>query len=184
MSLKTLGDRRLLVLWLGVGFIGCTLLMSELGCGQLGLQKYGVPESHNFVGSGDVALDTNQVRTPCTTSAAVLPASARTVVYEEEERATGFHLRGGAEPGAASAPEKPKPGTAPTVWNRDRRRPSFARVYVGDGNSLELVSIHVSVVVDGPARSSTRCRPAPAPATSPCSSARRATRRRRASRRR
>src|SRR5206468_2705171 len=27
---------------------------------------------------------------------------------------------------------------------------SFARVYVGDGNALELVSLHVSVTLDGP----------------------------------
>jgi hypothetical protein len=38
----------------------------------------------------------------------------------------------------------------PQVWHRDRSRPSFARVYVGDGNSLELVSLHVSVTIDGP----------------------------------
>jgi hypothetical protein len=45
---------------------------------------------------------------------------------------------------------KAKPATGPVVWKRDRRRPSFARVYVGDGNSLELVSLHVSVTVEGP----------------------------------
>lgn len=50
----------------------------------------------------------------------------------------------------SATPEKPKPEKAPSVWKRDRQRPSFARVYVGDGNSLELVSMHVSVVVDGP----------------------------------
>ncbi len=36
------------------------------------------------------------------------------------------------------------------VWRRDRSRPTFARVYVGDGNSLELVSLHVSVTIEGP----------------------------------
>ena len=39
MSMKTLMDRRLLVLWLGIGFIGCTLLLSELGCGQVPLSS-------------------------------------------------------------------------------------------------------------------------------------------------
>ena len=29
-------------------------------------------------------------------------------------------------------------------------RPTFARVYVGDGNALELVSLHVTVTVEGP----------------------------------
>ena len=43
--------------------------------------------------------------------------------------------------------EKPK---TPTVWHRDRSRPTFARVYVGDKNALELVSLHVSVTIEGP----------------------------------
>jgi hypothetical protein len=38
----------------------------------------------------------------------------------------------------------------PQVWRRDRRRPAFARVYVGDGNSLELVSLQVTVTIEGP----------------------------------
>jgi hypothetical protein len=38
----------------------------------------------------------------------------------------------------------------PEVWHRDAAQPTFARVYVGDGNSLELVSLHVTVTVDGP----------------------------------
>jgi hypothetical protein len=38
----------------------------------------------------------------------------------------------------------------PQVWHRDRSRPTFARVYVGDGNSLDLVSLHVSIIVEGP----------------------------------
>lgn len=43
----------------------------------------------------------------------------------------------------------PKP-TAPVVWHRDASRPTVARVYVGDNNSLDLVSLHVSVIVEGP----------------------------------
>ena len=46
-------------------------------------------------------------------------------------------------------PEK-KPGKPPQVWHRDGSRPTFARVYVGDGNSLELVSLHVTVTIEGP----------------------------------
>ena len=82
---------------------------------------------------------------------------------------------------------RPKSGTpstkpaAPGLESRDAARPTFARVYVGDGNALELVSLHVTVTVEGPraapssttssatrttasskAPSSTRCRPAPA----------------------
>ncbi len=40
-------------------------------------------------------------------------------------------------------------GKSPEVWHRDAAQPSLARVYVGDGNSLELVSLHVSVLVEG-----------------------------------
>jgi hypothetical protein len=43
----------------------------------------------------------------------------------------------------------PKPGPTPQVWHRDRHRPTVARVYVGDGNSLELVSLQVSVTIEG-----------------------------------
>lgn len=38
----------------------------------------------------------------------------------------------------------------PLVWHRDRQRPTFARVYVGAGNSLELVSQQVTVTIEGP----------------------------------
>src|SRR5206468_604302 len=36
------------------------------------------------------------------------------------------------------------------VWRRDRGRPTFARVYVGGGNSLELVSLQVTTTIEGP----------------------------------
>jgi tetratricopeptide (TPR) repeat protein len=38
----------------------------------------------------------------------------------------------------------------PQVWHRDGQRPTFARVYLGGGNSLELVSLQVSVTIEGP----------------------------------
>ncbi len=45
----------------------------------------------------------------------------------------------------------PKPDPkAPRVWHRDQKRPTVARVYVGNQNSLELVSMHVSVTIEGP----------------------------------
>ncbi len=37
----------------------------------------------------------------------------------------------------------------PEVWHRDTTRKTFARVYLGDGNSLKLVSLQVSVVIEG-----------------------------------
>src|SRR5207237_8393225 len=43
-----------------------------------------------------------------------------------------------------------KPAAPPQVWHRYHQSPSFARVYVGDGNSLELVSLQVHVTVEGP----------------------------------
>src|SRR5262249_48074703 len=38
----------------------------------------------------------------------------------------------------------------PQVWHRDGQRPTFARVYLGGGNSLDLVSLQVSVTIEGP----------------------------------
>jgi tetratricopeptide (TPR) repeat protein len=38
----------------------------------------------------------------------------------------------------------------PRVWRRNNGKPSFARVYVGDGNALELVSLDVQVTIEGP----------------------------------
>lgn len=45
---------------------------------------------------------------------------------------------------------KPSPDKTARVWHRDAQRPTFARVYVGDNNSLELVSLQVTVTVEGP----------------------------------
>ncbi|HEV3257912.1 MAG TPA: VIT domain-containing protein [Gemmataceae bacterium] len=47
-------------------------------------------------------------------------------------------------------PTPKKPNKAPQVWHRDKARPTFARVYVGDGNALELVSLQVTVTIEGP----------------------------------
>lgn len=51
----------------------------------------------------------------------------------------------GKEPGSRS-----KPSDLPQTWKRDHQRPTFARVYVGDGNALELVSLQVTVTIEGP----------------------------------
>ncbi len=53
---------------------------------------------------------------------------------------------------------KDKPNADPTnktlppgqVWKREAGQPTFARVYVGDKNSLELISMRVTVSVEGP----------------------------------
>ena len=48
------------------------------------------------------------------------------------------------------AKQDKKTPAAPRVWRRNNGRPSFARVYVGDGNALDLVSMDVHVTVEGP----------------------------------
>src|SRR6185437_4622391 len=75
------------------------------------------------------------------------------------ERAFGVTILGDSvlktRPPAPSLPmptrgkESTKP-IPPKVWKRDAARPTVARVYVGDSNSLELVSMHVSVHIEGP----------------------------------
>src|SRR5205807_9640206 len=45
--------------------------------------------------------------------------------------------------------ETGKPGAQQT-WTSDGQRPTFARVYIGNGNSLDLVSLQVTVTVEGP----------------------------------
>jgi tetratricopeptide (TPR) repeat protein len=47
-------------------------------------------------------------------------------------------------------PSKDKEEKTPQIWKRDRAQPTFARVYVGDNNSLELVSLQVTVQIEGP----------------------------------
>ncbi len=47
-------------------------------------------------------------------------------------------------------PDGKKPDKAPQVWKRDKAQQTVARVYVGDGNSLELVSLQVTVTIEGP----------------------------------
>jgi hypothetical protein len=55
-----------------------------------------------------------------------------------------------AIPSLGKAGKKKTPNnTDRTVWHRNSRHPRFARVYVGDGNSLELVSQQVTVTVEG-----------------------------------
>jgi hypothetical protein len=55
-----------------------------------------------------------------------------------------------ANPATDKKKEEKTKTKAPQVWHKDGRRPAFARVYVGDGNSLELVSLQVTVRIEGP----------------------------------
>ncbi len=157
MSLKTLVDRRLLVLWLGLGFIGCTLLMSELGCGQvvavMSAQPHATPDletqESGFAASAvdaanGVSIQGTVVPGRDTPAANGLSCAGLLAITPQGTLLTADLST------VSSGSDTPKPVQAPTVWKRDRRRPTFARVYVGDGNSLELVSLHVSVTIDGP----------------------------------
>src|SRR5439155_24519720 len=40
--------------------------------------------------------------------------------------------------------------TLSQTWTGDGQRPTFARVYIGNGNSLDLVSLQVTVTIEGP----------------------------------
>jgi len=62
-------------------------------------------------------------------------------LQKAEKRVQTYHLQ--------LTGKKPE-DKGPQVWHRDRSRPTFARVYVGDGNALELVSLQVSVTIEGP----------------------------------
>ncbi len=61
----------------------------------------------------------------------------------------GMMGMGGNVSGLQTA-KTPKKENQPQVWHRDRSRPTLARVYVGDNNSLELVSMQVNVTIEGP----------------------------------
>jgi tetratricopeptide (TPR) repeat protein len=63
--------------------------------------------------------------------------------------------RNGDEVDALAKDKEAKDGQPPAkkepqTWKRSAQRPTFARVYVGNGNSLELVSLNVTVNVEGP----------------------------------
>jgi tetratricopeptide (TPR) repeat protein len=75
----------------------------------------------------------------------------RAVTPQEEEAARKRFEKAKKAYEETTAREKTRPANkGPVVWHRDRARPTFARVYVGAGNSLELVSLRVSVTVEGP----------------------------------
>ncbi|HEV3083593.1 MAG TPA: VIT domain-containing protein [Gemmataceae bacterium] len=59
--------------------------------------------------------------------------------------------RSESESGKDSKGEKAAEESGPAqTWTRDGRPPTFARVYLGNGNSLDLVSLQVTVTVEGP----------------------------------
>jgi tetratricopeptide (TPR) repeat protein len=77
-------------------------------------------------------------------------------IFEQPGSGGGLNRDGAVREGLERADKDQKGKEAgekakgPQTWQRDGKRPSFARVYVGNGNSLELVSLHVTVTVEGP----------------------------------
>jgi tetratricopeptide (TPR) repeat protein len=85
---------------------------------------------------------------PALAAAPALAPEGRPAVGERDAR-----RRGDARPDPAKAPAGEatrQPAQKASTWKRDRARSTFARVYVGDGNALELVSLQVTVTVEGP----------------------------------
>lgn len=74
----------------------------------------------------------------------------------EEDKAAGDptpagRLRTVVTDGLLAPRKREDPRSTGTVtWRSGAHPPSFARVYVGDGNSLELVSLQVTVTIEGP----------------------------------
>jgi hypothetical protein len=66
---------------------------------------------------------------------------------QAQGRGAGIALKDGLPqlPTGDQQPDKP-----PQIWHQAKQHPTFARVYVGDGNSLELVSLQVCVTIEGP----------------------------------
>jgi hypothetical protein len=143
MRISSLVSRRMLFVWCGLVLVLGVVLLGEIGCNSapLGITTYG-GASHP---TPDLARpEPVYLSAPAPDCSPVVPCCG-------PERICGGVMLPAIP--AVIAPEQRVAGstpTAPQVWKRDRRRPTVARVYVGDGNSLELVSVHVTVTVDGP----------------------------------
>ncbi len=72
--------------------------------------------------------------------------ATKSLTAAKREQVTYFFAQ--IPPGATKP--KTEPAKGPAVWHRDRQQPTFARVYVGDGNALELVSLNVTTTIEGP----------------------------------
>jgi hypothetical protein len=86
------------------------------------------------------------------TATAVAELPSPEIVFNMAVSARGRLLGqyGGNISGGSSKEVSGSPGTKPQIWKQDAHRPTFARVYLGDNNSLELVSLQVTVTIDGP----------------------------------
>ncbi len=153
MSLKRLTGWKLLPLWGCLTVLGTVLLFGDLGCIAV---NPNLPRENGQASNVPTQVIVNGSMVPASSPptggvAGVAFGSREDIVvqtYRDAEPAGPFaDIR---SPLGVSKETKPKTENAPVVWKRDRNRPSFARVYVGDGNSLELVNLRVTVTVEGP----------------------------------
>jgi von Willebrand factor type A domain/Vault protein inter-alpha-trypsin domain len=72
------------------------------------------------------------------------------IPYGKLATATNPSSGGGNLQSKQAQPPVEKPNLSPQVWHCDQSQPTLARVYVGDKNALDLVSMHVTVTIEGP----------------------------------
>jgi hypothetical protein len=111
--------------------------------------KPGAPQADSFTGSGGGPgnVDAKKLK-ELSENWGTLPEQERTKALEDLTRQLSPRYREAVETYLRNVKGKVSK-QAPQVW-KQKPRPTFARVYVGDGNALELVSLHVTVTVEGP----------------------------------
>jgi len=115
----------------------------------------GAPASVTPGDRGEPQIDALRQQEGADRSAPPMDPRQRNRLHDGREADTHFGRQ--PRPGAAShdsekaggKPGKDDQASPPTTWKRDGKQPTFARVYVGDKNSLELVSMNVTVTVEG-----------------------------------
>ena len=143
MRRASLKSRRWLLIGCGLSLGLAAALFAELGCSSF-VANVRSPDA--FVRPGDIRGGED-----CAPASALIVSTAAPFpALGEAER--NLARLGTFETATAcrAAPSPPKHVKSPQVWKRDRQRPTVARLYVGDGNSLELVSMQVTVTVEGP----------------------------------
>ncbi len=110
------------------------------GFSSMGLQRFhdrdgnGLPDGQNLQGRSGRGQNGNGQ-----TGGSQLPRSEKSL---PEETVTGGGDEGDGKSGSKKASKQ--------AWKRSKGRPSFARVYVGGGNSLELERMRITIYLDGP----------------------------------
>jgi hypothetical protein len=126
-----------------VGFLGVLAVM-EMGCRQVFLTE---DQANRYRGGVPANLAAPPAASASLSLALEPPGLERLAQSAQSDVELKERIR---QENRERKGERPRDRTVPLVWKRDRRRPTVARVYVGDGNSLELVRVQVSVTVEGP----------------------------------